>query len=111
MCGHVGGAQTLRVLTRDSSAIGGPAERHGRRFEARTPPLGGGAGSLLAALRPHHARLLDAAWDLINIEGTDASLARIAKAAGITRQSVYDHFGSRGGMIVAMVRRVDERLE
>jgi AcrR family transcriptional regulator len=57
------------------------------------------------------ADILDAAWDLISVEGADASLARIAKAAGITRQSVYDHFGSRGGMIVAMVRRVDERLE
>jgi AcrR family transcriptional regulator len=57
------------------------------------------------------ADILDAAWDLISVEGADASLARIAKAAGITRQSVYDHFGSRGGMIMAMVRRVDERLE
>jgi hypothetical protein len=36
MCGNPSGAQTLRVLPRDSSAIGGPAVRHGRRFEART---------------------------------------------------------------------------
>ncbi len=54
--------------------------------------------------------ILDAAWELISVEGADVSLARIAKAAGISRQSVYDHFGTRGGMIFAMVRRVDERL-
>ncbi len=55
--------------------------------------------------------ILDAAWNLIRIEGADVSLAQVAKAAGISRQSVYDHFGSRGGMIIEMVRRVDERLE
>ncbi|MEJ2425851.1 MAG: hypothetical protein P8101_15600 [Candidatus Thiodiazotropha sp.] len=38
MCGNASGAQTLRVMTRDSSAIGGPAVRHGRRVEARTAP-------------------------------------------------------------------------
>ncbi|MEJ2590815.1 MAG: extracellular solute-binding protein [Candidatus Thiodiazotropha sp.] len=36
LCGNAGGAQTLRVLTRDTSAIGGPAVRHGRSFETRT---------------------------------------------------------------------------
>ena len=54
--------------------------------------------------------ILDAAWDLISVEGADVSVARIAKSAGISRQSVYDHFGTRGGMIFAMVRRIDERL-
>jgi len=39
------------------------------------------------------------------------SLAEIAKAAGISRQSVYDHFGSRGGVILGLVRRADERLD
>jgi multiple sugar transport system substrate-binding protein len=34
--GTVDGAQTLRILTRDTSAIGGPALRHGRSFEQRT---------------------------------------------------------------------------
>jgi multiple sugar transport system substrate-binding protein len=33
--GAVEGAQTLRILTRDTSAIGGPALRHGRSFEER----------------------------------------------------------------------------
>lgn len=54
--------------------------------------------------------ILDAAWNLISHEGADVSIARIANAAGISRQSVYDHFGTRGGMIFAMVRRIDERL-
>ncbi|KZM48674.1 hypothetical protein OA90_19545 [Labrenzia sp. OB1] len=39
------------------------------------------------------------------------SLAEIAKAVGVSRQSVYDHFGSRGGLILALVRRTDERLD
>lgn len=34
--GAAEGAQTLRILTRDTSAIGGPALRHGRSFEQRT---------------------------------------------------------------------------
>lgn len=57
------------------------------------------------------AEILDSAWDLISRRGADVSLADIAKAAGISRQSVYDHFGSRGGMILALVRRTDERLD
>ncbi|MDG1826246.1 MAG: TetR/AcrR family transcriptional regulator, partial [Henriciella sp.] len=53
---------------------------------------------------------MDSAWDLVAKEGADVSLATIAKAAGISRQSIYDHFGSRGGMLIALVRRADDRL-
>ncbi len=56
------------------------------------------------------ADILDSAWTLIEKEGADVTLAQIAKHAGISRQSVYDHFGSRGGMLIALVRRTDERL-
>lgn len=56
------------------------------------------------------ADILDAAWTLIEKEGADVTLAKIAKHAGISRQSVYDHFGSRGGMLIALVRRTDDRL-
>jgi AcrR family transcriptional regulator len=56
------------------------------------------------------AEILDSAWDLVAKEGADVSLATIAKAAGISRQSIYDHFGSRGGMLIALVRRADDRL-
>jgi len=57
------------------------------------------------------AEILDSAWDLISERGAEVSLAQIAGAAGISRQSVYDHFGSRGGLILALVRRADERLD
>lgn len=57
------------------------------------------------------AEILDSAWDLISDRGAEVSLAEIAKEAGISRQSVYDHFGSRGGLILALVRRTDERLD
>ncbi len=53
--------------------------------------------------------ILDTAWTLIAQSGADISLADIAKAVGMTRQSIYVHFGSRGGLLVALVRRADER--
>lgn len=53
--------------------------------------------------------ILDAAWDLVAEQGASASIAEIAAAAGITRQSVYVHFGSRGGMLMALLKRADER--
>ncbi|MEM9177260.1 MAG: TetR/AcrR family transcriptional regulator [Myxococcota bacterium] len=55
--------------------------------------------------------ILDAAWDLVSEEGAEVSLARIAATVGISRQSIYLHFGSRGGLLVALVRRADERFE
>jgi AcrR family transcriptional regulator len=54
--------------------------------------------------------ILDSAWDLISRNGADASIAEIAVSAGISRQSVYLHFGTRGGLLVALVRRADERF-
>ena len=57
------------------------------------------------------AEILDAAWDLISDQGADVSVSKIAAAVGISRQTVYLHFGSRGGLLVALVRRADERFE
>jgi len=53
--------------------------------------------------------ILDTAWALISREGASVSIGKIAEAAGLTRQSVYVHFGSRDGLLVALVRRTDER--
>ena len=55
------------------------------------------------------SEILDAAWTLIREQGADVSLSEIARAASVTRQSVYLHFGTRGGLLLAMVRRTDER--
>lgn len=57
------------------------------------------------------AEILDAAWDLISESGADVSIAEIARSAGISRQSVYLHFGTRGGLLVALVRRADDRFD
>ncbi len=55
--------------------------------------------------------VLDIAWGLISEKGADVSVSEIAAAAGITRQTIYMHFGSRGGLLVALVRRADDRFE
>ncbi|MEM8694008.1 MAG: TetR/AcrR family transcriptional regulator [Pseudomonadota bacterium] len=57
------------------------------------------------------AQVLDAAWDLISEKGADVSVSNIAVAVGISRQTIYLHFGSRGGLLVALVRRADERFQ
>lgn len=56
------------------------------------------------------AQLLDVAWQLVASEGTDAlSLGRLAEAAGITKPTVYDHFGTRQGLLAALYRDFDAR--
>lgn len=56
------------------------------------------------------AQLLDVAWQLIASEGTDAlTLGRVADAAGITKPTVYDHFGTRQGLLAALYGDFDRR--
>ncbi|AAM37081.1 TetR family transcriptional regulator [Xanthomonas citri pv. citri] len=56
------------------------------------------------------AQLLDVARQLAHQEGTDAlSLGRLAEAAGITKPTVYDHFGTRQGLLAALYRDFDLR--
>lgn len=54
--------------------------------------------------------ILDAAWGLISENGADVSMAEIAKMVGLSRQAVYLHFGTRGGLLMALVRRADDRF-
>lgn len=54
------------------------------------------------------AAILDAAWRLIALDGLDnASQARIAEAAGVSRQTIFYAFGSRAGLLTAMLRHMD----
>lgn len=56
------------------------------------------------------AQLLDVSWQLIANEGTDVlSLGRVAEAAGITKPTVYDHFGTRQGLLAALYQDFDRR--
>lgn len=57
------------------------------------------------------SEILDAAWEMISDQGADVSMSDIAKAVGVSRQAVYLHFGSRGGLLMALVRRADDRFE
>ncbi|WP_416638895.1 TetR/AcrR family transcriptional regulator [Pseudomonas sp. OHS18] len=54
--------------------------------------------------------MLEVAWQLIGDEGTDAlTLGKLAEAAGVTKPVVYDHFGTRNGLLAALYEDYDER--
>lgn len=53
--------------------------------------------------------LLEAAWKRLEA-GDEAKLEDVGRDVGVSRQAVYLHFGSRGGMLLALVAYVDERL-
>src|SRR5260221_8367023 len=56
-------------------------------------------------------RILIETWHLMEKrQGQGVRLEDIAQAAGISRQAVYLHFGSRSGLMIATVRYVDEIL-
>lgn len=55
-------------------------------------------------------QLLDAAWNLVRREGTDSlSLGRLSEEAGVTKPVVYDHFGTRAGLLAALYQEYDAR--
>jgi len=53
-------------------------------------------------------QILGHAWAQARGRGIDSvTLADVARAAGVSRQAVYLHFGSRAGLLVAMARHHD----
>lgn len=55
-------------------------------------------------------QLLDVAWQLVRVEGTEAlTLGRLAEQAGVTKPVVYDHFGTRPGLLAALYQEFDAR--
>ena len=55
-------------------------------------------------------RILDAALGLVTRRGgADVTMARIARAARISRQAVYLHFADRAALFTALVRHADQR--
>lgn len=55
-------------------------------------------------------QLLEVAWRLAREQGTDAlTLPRLADEAGVTKPVVYDHFGTRNGLLAALYRDFDAR--
>lgn len=56
------------------------------------------------------AQLLDMSWRLVSEEGTDAlTLPRLAEVAGVAKPVVYDHFGTRNGLLIALYSDFDRR--
>ena len=55
-------------------------------------------------------QLLDVAWRLAREEGTDAlTLPRMAEEAGVTKPLIYNHFGTRNGLLTALYQDYDAR--
>lgn len=62
-----------------------------------------------ADARRNREAILDAAARLL-AERPDASMAEIAQAAGVMRQTVYGHFLSRDALLAALLERATERV-
>jgi AcrR family transcriptional regulator len=59
--------------------------------------------------RPARIAILDAARRLFeDRDFLSVTLEEVARAAGVSRQAVYINFGSRAGLLVALVSYVDE---
>ncbi|NEA34959.1 TetR/AcrR family transcriptional regulator [Streptomyces sp. SID13031] len=55
-------------------------------------------------------QLLDEALGIVRTRGADGlTLVTLAEAAGVSRPIVYDHFGTRAGLLLALYRDLDER--
>ncbi|WP_440070378.1 TetR/AcrR family transcriptional regulator [Streptosporangium sp. OZ121] len=55
-------------------------------------------------------QLLDTALRIVRAQGADGlTLLTLAEAAGVSRPIVYDHFGTRPGLLLALYQRLDER--
>jgi AcrR family transcriptional regulator len=53
--------------------------------------------------------ILDATRGLLEEPGATVGMGRIAAAAGFSRQAIYRHFGSRAGLLKAVLADIDER--
>lgn len=53
--------------------------------------------------------MLEAGWCLLQQDPSRATMSRIANEAGVSRQAAYLHFGNRAGLLLALVRWIDDR--
>lgn len=58
-------------------------------------------------------QLLGAALDVVRADGADClTLGHLATCAGVSKPVVYDHFGSRSGLLIELYRWIDtERID
>jgi AcrR family transcriptional regulator len=77
--------------------------------EAGRAPQGGAKSAAAGTARQH---LLDAVVAHFTAEGlADQSLRRIAEAVGTSHRMLLYHFGSKEGLLLAVVREVEARTE
>lgn len=54
--------------------------------------------------------VIETAWKMISDKGSSSiTLVEVARQAGVSRQTVYVNFGSRAGLLLAMVEHSDSR--
>lgn len=53
--------------------------------------------------------ILEAAHDVFETQGYYVGLEKVAEQAGVSRQAVYLHFGSKGGLLIELARYEHER--
>ena len=57
-----------------------------------------------------HGQLMDVAWSVVRSEGSDAlTLGYLAAQAGVSKPVVYDHFGTRTGLLRDLYKDYDDR--
>jgi AcrR family transcriptional regulator len=56
-------------------------------------------------------RILEVTGQLLVERGSNLKLGEVAERAGVSRQAIYLHFGDREGLLLALVRHMDETLE
>lgn len=55
-------------------------------------------------------QLIEVAWKIAQTEGADAlTLGRLAEQAGVAKPVVYDHFGTRNGLLAELYHDYDQR--
>lgn len=57
------------------------------------------------------ARILDAAWRLVEEQGAGVTMAAVARAAGVSRQAVYLHFSARSRLFIALIDHINQRID
>lgn len=57
-----------------------------------------------------HRQLMEVAWAIVRSEGSDAlTLGYLAERAGVSKPIVYDHFGTRTGLLRDLYKDYDAR--
>lgn len=57
------------------------------------------------------SHILHVTWTLLEERGASLRLTDVARKADVSRQALYLHFGDRTGLLLALVRHMDETLD